>query len=109
MDNGELSNCDSPSARSSVEAKEQAIVMGKRKFMNSPVAAAATAGGGDDVDVGAISPRKLQIAHHHNNNDVSFVLLHQDTAANQSINAEDLQNNNDEVALFSFVIFFYDS
>lgn len=89
MDNGELASCESPHNSSTNEQKDdvlrEVIISSKRKFMDSP--------NGDDVDVSALSPRKLQIAHHHNNNDVSFVLIHQD---NQSIN-EDLQNNNDEV------------
>lgn len=91
MDNGDLDNCDSP--RNSVGQKDDVlddvIISGKRKFMDSPNAS--------DVDVGALSPRKLQIAHHHNNNDVSFVLIHQD---NQTIN-EDLQSNDEVFELFS--------
>ncbi|CAG7823869.1 unnamed protein product, partial [Allacma fusca] len=89
MDNGELETCDSPRGGqkgSGGDVLDDVIISSsnKRKFMDSPNA--------DDVDVGALSPRKLQIAHHHNNNDVSFVLIHQD---NQAIN-EDLQSNNDE-------------
>lgn len=91
MDNGELENCDSP--RNSAnhqkdDVLEDVIISGKRKFIDSPNA--------DDVDVGALSPRKLQITHHHNSNDVSFVLIHQDS---QSIN-EDLQNNEEVIDSF---------
>lgn len=90
MDNGELASCESPRnvAESKDDVLREVMIAGKRKFMESP--SGASGGGSDDVDVGAISPRKLQMAHHHNNNDVSFVLIHQD---GQSIN-EDLQNNN---------------
>ena len=92
MDNGELSGCESPLSdhRKEDVVLREVIISGKRKFMDS-------ANTVDDVDGGSgesLSPRKLQIAQHHNNNDVSFVLIHQESQ--QSIN-EDLQNNNDEV------------
>ncbi len=92
MDNGELVSCGSPgdSGDQKDDVLREVIASGKRKFIESP--------GADDVEVGSLSPRKLQITHHHhhnnnNNNDVSFVLIHPD---NPLIN-EDLQNNNDEV------------
>lgn len=87
MENHELEACERGSDES-LTGVASSIITNKRDY--------------DDMDENSLSPTKMQIIGHENNNDIPFVLNTQQQQQDQLKN-DDLHSNSDEVSVKCFI------